>query len=119
MPNHSTGAKCFRYHPGHPRSKHQQVNNIIVLQGTALTNPTSGGDNSAGPMHVLRVSGQFGPPVFIFYWPDGPLVSTMELFTIVLDSFHQLSLLNPFYPEASADELQPVPDHFLKSISQH
>ena len=43
----------------------------------------------------LRVSGEFGPPVFIFYRPDGPLVSTMELFTIgiVLDSFHQLSLL--------------------------
>ena len=50
-------------------------------------------ENSAGPMRVLRVSGQFGPPVFIFYWPDGPLVSTMELFTIVLDSFQQLSLL--------------------------
>ena len=27
--------------------------------------------------------------------------------------------LNPFYPEATADELQPVPDHFLKSICQH
>ena len=25
----------------------------------------------------------------------------------------------PFYPEASADELQPVPDHFLKSLCQH
>ena len=28
-------------------------------------------------------------------------------------------VINPFYPEASADELQPVPDHFLKSICQH
>jgi len=28
-------------------------------------------------------------------------------------------VFNPFYPEASADELQPVPDHFLKSICQH
>ena len=27
--------------------------------------------------------------------------------------------INPFYPEATADELQPVPDHFLKSICQH
>ena len=26
---------------------------------------------------------------------------------------------NPFYPEATADELQPVPDHFLKSLCQH
>ena len=50
----------------------------------------SGVDNSAGPMRVLRVSGhQF----LYFFWPNGPLVSTMELFTIVIDSFHQLSLL--------------------------
>ena len=26
----------------------------------------------------------------------------------------ELKCINPFYPEASADELQPVPDHFLK-----
>ena len=36
---------------------------------------------------------------------------------------HLVSILsytiNPFYPEASAYELQPVPDHFLKSICQH
>ena len=31
-------------------------------------------------------------PVFIFLWPDGPLLSRVKLFTIVLDSFHQLSL---------------------------
>ena len=30
-----------------------------------------------------------------------------------------VQLINPFYPEASADELQPVPDHFLKSLCQH
>ena len=42
-------------------------------------------------VRVLRVLGQFGPPVFIFYWPDRPLVSTVESFTIVFDSFHQLS----------------------------
>ena len=38
-----------------------------------VTDDRSGVDNSDGPTHV---SGQFGPPVFIFYWPDGPLVST-------------------------------------------
>ena len=49
-------------------------------------------NNSTGLMFFLRMSGQFGPPVFIFYWPNGPLVSTIELFNIVLDSGHQLSL---------------------------
>ena len=40
-----------------------------------------------------------------------------------LDAWHGpiyfSGIFNPFYPEASADELQPVPDHFLKSLCQH
>ena len=35
------------------------------------------------------------------------------------ETFAHEDILNPFYPEASADELQPVPDHFLKPICQH
>ena len=27
----------------------------------------------AGPHAVLRLSGQFGPPQFIFHWPEGPV----------------------------------------------
>ena len=28
----------------------------------------------AGPHAFLRLSGQFGPPQFIFHWPEGPVV---------------------------------------------
>ena len=27
----------------------------------------------AGPNAFLRLSGQFGPPQFIFHWPEGPV----------------------------------------------
>ena len=27
----------------------------------------------AGPNAFLRLSGQFGPPLFIFHWPEGPV----------------------------------------------
>ena len=27
----------------------------------------------AGPHAFLRLSGQFGPPQFIYHWPDGPV----------------------------------------------
>ena len=27
----------------------------------------------AGPHVFLRLSGQFGPPQFIFHWPEGPV----------------------------------------------
>ena len=70
---------------------------IIVIQSYTTLWITPGVDNSAGPMRVLGVSGQFGPPVLIFYWPDRPLVSTsyngIIHHGIVLYSFHQLVLI--------------------------
>ena len=43
-----------------------------------------------------------------------------RLFVLVICAFQmKRNMVSPFYPEASADELQPVPDHFLKSICQH
>ena len=34
----------------------------------------SGLDIGTGPMRVLKLLGQFEPPVFKFYWPGGPVV---------------------------------------------
>ena len=48
-------------------------------------------------------------------WDANIKVSCTGQHTCWLKTF----VLNPFYPEASADELQPVPDHFLKPICQH
>ena len=35
----------------------------------------AGLDIGTGPMHVLKLSGQFGPPLKKLYWPNGPVVS--------------------------------------------
>ena len=49
--------------------------------------------------------------------PDVLSIYYINLASTVTSVSHYYFLLinfNPFYPEASADELQPVPDHFLK-----
>ena len=45
----------------------QQVNYYVT--DTGLDN----GYVPAGPNAFLRLSGQFGPPQFIFHWPEGPV----------------------------------------------
>ena len=45
--------------------------------------------------------------------------SSLPLFSCGTSKPGNKKNINPFYPEASADELQPVPDHFLKPICQH
>ena len=39
-PGYSIHRQCFRYHPGQPRVKHQQVKYRIVPQITAITTRT-------------------------------------------------------------------------------
>ena len=34
----------------------------------------------AGPHAFLRLSGQFGPPQFIFHWPEGPVEFCFKFF---------------------------------------
>ena len=35
----------------------------------------------ADPHAFLRLSGQFGPPQFIFHWPEGPVVFFLFFFS--------------------------------------
>ena len=41
--------------------------------GTTVLSGLDIGYVPAGPHAFLRLSGQFGPPQFIFHWPEGPV----------------------------------------------
>ena len=45
----------------------------LILRPTKLLTGLDIGYVPAGPHAFLRLSGQFGPPQFIFHWPKGPV----------------------------------------------
>ena len=49
-------------------------NIIIIITTWYVVFHTSSLDIGTGPMRVLKLTGQFGPPVFFFYWSGGPVV---------------------------------------------
>ena len=48
---------------------HHRCHLLIALGVTGLDI----GYVHAGPLAFLRLSGRFGPPQFIFHWPEGPV----------------------------------------------
>ena len=56
--------------------RHHTKRDMSVMSHMCHVTQTSGLDIGyvpAGPHAFLRLSGQFGPPQFIFHWPEGPV----------------------------------------------
>ena len=67
---------CF-YFPHHRH--HIEVTNSLLCRNTQYYAGLDIGYVPAGPHAFLRLSGQFGPPQFIFHWPEGPVVFFLVL----------------------------------------